>query len=487
MGYGMKNHTLLIASFLTIMVNGVGTAVRGGLLMEWGSAFGFTQTELGQITGMGFTGFGCVILLASLFLDKFGYKPFLVIAAVLHVVSVLLTTAATFAYSSRVDADPEAAKSAAYFCLFWGIFLFAVANGICEAVINPLVATIYSKQKTHYLNILHAGWPAGMIVGSLLGLLMIGRVRWEIVLALYLVPTLIYLLMIIKQKFPTSEAADAGVSFVDMLKELAAPMLIFLLLLHVCIGYVELGTDAWIANIMDLTLSGKGLLILLYTSSLMFVLRFFAGPIVHRINPLGLLFVSAVLAFIGLYSLGSFTTVAAIMVAATVYGVGKTFFWPTMLGVVSERFPRGGALTLGAIGGAGMLSAGLLGGPGLGYTQDRYASQNLEETSPALYEDYAAKETNSFLFFADVRGLDGSKTGPVLAKAKDPEQELTADEQAVTDASFYGGQSALKLTAAVPALMAVGFLLLLIYFRKQGGYKQIVLSSTKDPESPATE
>ena len=113
-------HKILIASFLTIMVNGIGTAVRGGILVDWGTNFTFTQTELGKITGMGFTGFGLVILLASMFLDKFGYKPFLVLAGVLHTASVFLTVAATYMYTSKVDADPEAAKAAAYFCLLIG-------------------------------------------------------------------------------------------------------------------------------------------------------------------------------------------------------------------------------------------------------------------------------------------------------------------------------------------------------------------------------
>jgi len=483
----MNSRKLLIASFLTIMVAGVGTAVRGGLLLEWGNAFGFTQTDLGKITGGGFTGFGMVILLASLFLDKVGYKPFLLLAGVLHVGSVVLTTAATVAFSASVDTDPEAAKNAAYFCLFWGIFMFAVANGICEAVINPLIATLYSKEKTHYLNILHAGWPAGLITGAIMGLFLIGNIRWEIVLALYLIPTVIYLFMIAKEPFPKSEAAAAGVSFVDMLKEFAAPMLLFLLVLHACIGYVELGTDSWIVNIMDNALGGKGLFILLYTSTLMFVLRFFAGPIVHRINPLGLLFVSAILAAIGLYSLGSFSTLMAIMIAATIYGTGKTFFWPTMLGVVSERFPRGGALTLGAIGAAGMLSAGLLGGPGIGYTQDRFASENLQASSPEVFQEYVAEGTNSFLFFSPVEGLDGSKTGPVLGKASDPSATLTEEEQMVKDASFHGGQMALKATAALPASLAIGFLLLIIYFRMQGGYKPIELSSSEEAQPPAME
>ena len=478
----MNNNTkLLIASFLTIFVAGLGFAVRGGLLLEWGSEFGFTQTELGQITGGGFVGFGLVILIASLFLDRFGYKPFLMLAGALHVLSVIVTVAATFVYSGAIDTNPDFARAGAYLCLFWGIFIFAIANGICEAVVNPLVATLYRDEKTHYLNILHAGWPGGMIVGALLGVAMIGRVHWEIVLALYLVPTLIYVLMMFGEKFPLSEATAAGVRFGEMIREFAAPMMIFLLVLHVCIGYVELGTDSWIANIMDTVLGGMGLFILLYTSVLMFVLRFFAGPIVHRINPLGLLFASSVLAVIGLYALGYFATAVTVMVAATIYGVGKTFFWPTMLGVVSERFPKGGALTLGAVGGVGMLSAGLLGGPGIGYVQDRYASEHLQANAPAVYEEYKAEGTNRFLFFRAVQGLDGSRAGPVMEKAKDFSIVLPPDEQAVRDASFYGGQSALKATALVPAFMALGYLFLIFYFRRTGGYRQIVLSPSADP------
>ncbi len=476
----MNKTKLLIASFLTILVAGLGTAVRGGLLLEWGTAFGFTQTELGQITGGGFVGFGLVILVASAFLDRYGYKPFLMGAGVLHVLSVVVAIAATVIYNGSIDTDPEFARAAAYFCLFWGVFIFAVANGICEAVINPLVATLYPKEKTHYLNILHAGWPAGLICGSLLGIGLIGRVRWEIVLALYLVPTLIYVLMMVKEKFPRSEAAAAGVKFMDMVKEFAAPMLLFLLVLHVCIGYVELGTDSWIVNIMDTVLGGKGLFILLYTSILMFVLRFFAGPIVHRINPLGLLFVSACVAAIGLYSLGSLAGAVTVMIAATIYGAGKAFFWPTMLAVVSERFPKGGALTLGAVGGVGMLSAGLLGGPGIGYLQDRHASQDLQAKAPAVYEEYKAQGTNSFLFFAPVQGLDGSKAGPVMEKAKDFSIELPPDEQAVRDASFHGGQTALRITAAIPVFMALGFLYLILHFRRAGGYKQIELTSQQE-------
>jgi hypothetical protein len=241
----------------------------------------------------------------------------------------------------------------------------------------------------------------------------------------------------------------------------------------------------------------KGLLLFVYTSALMFLLRFFAGPIVHRISPLGLLFVSALLGFVGLNMLGVATTVFACVVAATVYAIGKTFLWPTMLAVASEQFPKGGAITIGALGGIGMLSAGLLGGPGIGFKQDYNATANLKEKGSEVYDRYKAAKENSFFGFK-VTGLDGAKVGVLddggkeLGRASDllkkegrsdknvedlsawwQEASKTAanDKALVTDAGLYGGRQALKLTSYVPLTMAVFYLLLILYFRSRGGYK----------------
>jgi MFS family permease len=466
---------LFLASFITLIVAGVGFAVRGGILGDWASQFGFTKTELGTITGGGLVGFGVVILMASALAEKVGYGKLLIAAFWLHFISVIITLAATPLYG-----DGSGGNTLLYWCLYVGTFTFAIANGICEAVINPLVATLYPNAKTHYLNILHAGWPGGLILGGVIAYLFASvdaklvHVSWEFLIALYLIPTLIYGFMIFKKEFPLSEARAAGVSYVEMLKEFAAPLLLVLLLLHACIGYVELGTDSWIVNIMQNVIQGNAFLLFIYTSALMFTLRFFAGPIVHKINPLGLLFVSAVFAVIGLYSLGSFQTGFAIIIAATIYGIGKTFFWPTMLGVVSEQFPRGGALTLGAIGGIGMLSAGLLGGPGIGYTQDYFASKYLQEKNQVAYEQFVAEDEHAFLFFPSIAGLDGSKVGALMEKKP---EDLTAEEkeykQPVADAGIHGGQMALKWTAIIPLFMAIGYLLLILYFRSKGGYQAV--------------
>jgi MFS family permease len=455
------------ASFLTLIAAGMGFAVRSDVLGEWSSAFGFTQTELGQITGGGLTGMAFTIIGFSLFADKIGYKWILVGAFLLHVSSAALTLAATPVFDNY-------GKDATYSCLFWGMFMFSLANGMCEAAINPLVATLYPKQKTHYLNILHAGWPGGLILGGLLAYCFVGdkcvvtKLRWEIPMLFFLIPTLWYGVIVLKEKFPTSEARAAGVKFSEMLAEFAAPVLLFLLVLHAMVGYVELGTDSWIANIMSGFIK-NGVLLLVYTAGLMFVLRFFAGPIVERINPLGLLFVSSILGCIGLFMMGSMLATSAgvgmILVAATIYGVGKTFLWPTMLGVVGERFPKGGALAMGAMGGIGMLSAGVLGGPGIGYTQDVNTARKLQELSPAAYEQVASKQENRFLFFPPVRGLDGA----TVAQLDSGSPVYTE----VREAENYGKSQALKITAAIPAAMAVGYLILLIYFRSIGGYKLV--------------
>lgn len=539
-------YILLWAGFMAILAAGVGFSIRGGILGQWGEQYGFTQSELGTITGGGLTGFGIVILLSSLIADWVGYGKLMISAFVMHLLSAVLTLAAGYAYA-------RGGKDMAFLCLFWGMFLFAIGNGISEAVVNPLVAALFPNDKTHYLNILHAGWPGGLILGGLASYFMAGGegtrpVAWQIQISLFLVPVVLYGLMLLGQKFPRSEASQSGVSYRTMLGELGMSgalvicallglfffndvklplfaaiglaaalwaafgaatgfrfgyaVLAFLLLIHAMVGYVELGTDSWITKITGSIMGSpaKGLLLFVYTSSLMFILRFFAGPIVEKISPIGLLMVSALCGSIGLYLLGNSVGALACVAAATIYGVGKTFLWPTMLAVVSEQFPKGGAITIGAAGGVGMLSAGLLGGPGIGFKQDYYASAELRKT-PGVFDRYRAAEENSFLGITTV-GLDGAKVGVLndggkeavraldLMKAdKDTPANALAAQQALVDwwegakvtaegdkglvdeAGLAGGRAALRLTAFVPLTMFVCYTLLFLYFKARGGYR----------------
>jgi MFS family permease len=544
---GLNPQRLLWAGFMAILAAGVGFSIRAGILGQWAEQYGFTQTELGAITGGGLTGFGIIILLSSLIADRIGFGPLMFAAFAMHLVSAALTLATGAAYEAG-------GKPLAFQCLFWGMFLFAIGNGIAEAVVNPLVATLFPKNKTHYLNILHAGWPGGLILGGLASYFMAGGVggkpvSWQFQISLFLAPVVLYGLMMLGQRFPKSEASSSGVSYRDMLGELglvgaavicgllalffksdlglpplvaggiAAALLVAfgaatgfrfghlllaaLLLVHAMVGYVELGTDSWISKITGTIMNSpaNGLLLFVYTSGLMFVLRFFAGPIVERISPLGLLAASALFGAVGLTLLGNAQGGLMCVIAATVYGIGKTFLWPTMLAVVSEQFPKGGAITIGAAGGVGMLAAGLLGGPGIGFLQDQNASANLRESSAAVYDRYKAPKENEFLWMKTF-GLDGSKVGVLEDGGKEAQRALdlmqrqnarpdaitaqkklvdwwttsaapdaAADKPLVEAASLFGGRQALKLTAFVPATMLACYALLLAWFSTRGGYK----------------
>jgi MFS family permease len=551
---------LFWASFFTLIAAGMGFAITNDILREWGRQFGFTQSELGQITGMGLTGFGLTIIFFSFFADLVGYGKLMVVAFLLHATSVVVTLAAPYAFRTY-------GQEGAYWCLYIGQFSLSLANGTCEAVINPLTASLFPRNKTHWLNILHAGWPGGLVLGALvtLGLNQIGGIVWQVRWSIVLLPMLLYGLMMVGRRFPRSEAREHGVTIRQMmgvvgmlgafvvmaliglwltnlvpafrdLTGLDVPdwsgwalagvlwiaygffirfspgylILAFLYVLHAMVGYVELGTDRWIIDITKTVLANEDVaqMAFIWTNVLMFTLRFFAGPIVHKISPVGLLFASAVVATIGLYMLGQpFTNSTWPWLAAvTIYGLGKTFYWPTMLGVISERYPKGGALALGVSGGVGMLAAGLLGNPLIGYKQDFAATQQIEQSAPETYQRYRSPTPKAPIpGIPEIAGLDNAKIGVLADEGKQLTTDLEllrkegrtdpnldklntwwtdqgkpnagTDKPRVNDATLHGGKTALYWTAAVPAAMAVGYLLLILIFRLMGGYKQVHLGT----------
>jgi MFS family permease len=507
---------LLWAGFLAILAAGVGFGVRGGILANWAEEFGFTGAQLGAIGGAGFTGFCFGIIITGVVVDKIGYGKLVFAAFLFHVLSAFITFAATGGQE----------QSTAYNFLYWGTFVFALANGTLEGVANPLVATLFPNNRTHYLNILHASWPAGLVLGGLIGwTLGEAGVSWKIQLGLFLIPTILYGVWFVGQKFPKSEAVESGLSFGEMFKEvgilgsavaayllvlfcqkaLSLPdavswviggvilvtagmitkfsvgsfLLFILFITHALVGAVELGTDGWIQNITGNILSpAEGKILFVWTSLVMFALRFCAHFIESRmkISPIGLLLICAILAVIGLNLTSGIATFTGAMLALTVYALGKTFFWPTMLAVVGDRFPRTGAVAMSIMGGIGMMSAGLLGNEGLGYAKDRFSVDDLKEANPALYEESKAKEPASFLFFDEVTGIDGKKLG----EAKDAAaEERTPEQKQLVAASIAGDRKTLKVDSLIPATMAGIYILLMIYFKAVGGYKALKITPEK--------
>lgn len=512
-GIAPNSGRLLWAGFMAIMAAGAGFALRGGIFDNWGSEFGFTATQLGAIGGAGFTGFCFGIIIGGVVCDKIGYAKLVIAAFALHVISAIVTFTAS---------TPENA----YQILTIGMFIFAYANGTLEAVSNPLVATLFPNNRTHYLNILHASWPLGMIFGALVGWFLDDKlqVHWKYQLALYLIPTVIYGFMFLGQHMPKSEASEKGSSLGEMFKDVGilgaavvcyllslffagnlgfppavsygvagvllvavgimtkfsvgSVLLFFLFITHALVGAVELGTDGWIQNITgNLFTSEQGKALFLWTSMIMFGLRFSADFIEKelKISPIGLLCICAILACIGLNLASSMHSFGMALVALGIYAVGKTFFWPTMLAVASDRFPRTGAVAISIMGGIGMLSAGLIGGPGLGYAKDRFSADTLKTTDAATYEQVKVTTPSKFLFFGEVNAIDGTKLSE--AQKLKPE-ERTPAQKAIVDSSITGDRRTLKADAFIPASMALIYLLMLLYFKTIGGYKAVHLEGT---------
>jgi len=554
---------LLWAGFMAILAAGVGFALRGGIFGSWAAEYGFNASQLGAIGGAGFSGFCFGIIIGGVIVDKIGYGKLVALALIGHIVSAFVTFGAT---------SPENA----YGFLYWGMFIFAFANGTLEAVANPLVATIFPKQRTHYLNILHASWPLGMVVGAVASGLLGGGIfgipglglGWKAQLSFYLVPTIAYAIMFMGQSFPKSEAAEKGADLGEMTKDIGilggavvcylltlffagalgletitanvigvilliavamvsrlikkpsleslaaiavcalialqaqtaldlsntaglaitialvmglgltmgwtfGSILLFVLFItHALVGAVELGTDGWIEAITgNLFTPEQGKILFILTSAIMFGLRFCAHFIETKLgfSPIGILVTSALLAFGGLQLASGMQSFGVACLALGIYALGKTFFWPTMLAVVGDRFPRSGAVAMSIMGGIGMLSAGLIGSPGLGYAKDRFTSESLNATAPAVYAANKSTTESKFLFLAPVTAVDGKK----LEEAKKAGDKGTAEQKAIVAANQAGDRATLKADSFIPLTMAAIYLLMLFYFKSIGGYRAL--------------
>ncbi len=497
---GLNHHDkrLFWGCFIALVATAFGFIIRALIINDWGADFNLTETQKGELLGVGLWPFAISIIVFSLIIDRIGYRNAMIFGLVCHIASAIVT----------IFAD-------GYWMLYIGTFIVALGNGTVEAYINPVVATLFSKEKTKWLNILHAGWPGGLVLGGILTIALGLNVSWQVKVGLLLIPTIIYGAMLWNEKFPVQERVAAGVPYRDMLAEVGIagalictalimieigrvfalsywltgiiivvlvaiygyytrsfgrPLFLLMLIIMMPLAITELGVDSWITDLMTPEFSGLGISpgwVLVYTSAIMMVLRFYAGHIVKRISPLGLLAASAAIAATGLFLLSG-ATGFAILLAATLYGLGKTFFWPTSLGVVAEQFPRGGALTLNAIAGVGMLAVGVVGNPFLGYFQDTAVNSNLvaydEANNTSLHDSYVTLQKTGV--FGRYEALDGD----AVAQASE------ADRAAISEVQSAAKKDALKTVAIFPIFMLLCYLGLIFYFRSKGGYRPVQLN-----------
>lgn len=336
---------------LSIFMIGLGFAVRANIAPNLQSDI-YDKIDLqnsaamvGEALGITFTGFALTLLFGSALVDRIGMKRMLLISSVGYIAGAAGLLAATM---MPVGSTVEN-------LVLISLLLTGLGWGAVEAASNPMIAALYPEEKTHRLNILHAWWPAGIVVGGLLGVAISEMdLSWRLNMMILMLPAVVLTWMVASSTFPVTERVATGVSYRDMLLELVRRPLFWVFW---CCMYLtaaaELAPGQWVNISLSNIVGMQGILLLVYVSALMFVMRHFAGPIVERISSVGLMFVSCIAAGVGLYLLSLATSPILAFGAATIWGMGVCYLWPTMLAITAERFPRGGAVALGLMGFAG--------------------------------------------------------------------------------------------------------------------------------------
>ncbi len=330
-------------SCMALVTTAMTFAIRARLELVWEGGFSLSAKEMGLAMAPAFWGFTLAQFIGGPFVDLIGMKRFVRLAFFLHVIGIVVTV---FARD--------------FWTLFIGTLLIGVGNGSVEAGCNPLVASIFTGNKTKMLNRFHVWFPGGIVIGSLVGYLVIDilKLPWQVLVGTLIIPLVSYGLLMLGQKFPKTERVEMGVSYGSMWKSILKPLFLVMLFCMLLSAATELTTGQRISSLLQDT-GVAPILVLAFINGIMAIGRSFAGPIVHKINTTGMLFFSAIVSMIGLllmsYVSGSFMTFAA----AAVFAIGICFFWPTMLGFISENIPETGALGLSIFGGAGMLSTSI--------------------------------------------------------------------------------------------------------------------------------
>ena len=353
----MNKRALFVVSSLSLVTTSMSFALRGDVANAMSAAFHITNEQLGLVFSPAFWAFAIAIVTSGSIVDLVGMKRLHVLSAIGYIVAVSMVIFAPRPPGPVVSLFDNAGT----IILYIAFFVMGLSQGLVEGVINPLTVSVYPEEKTRRLIMLHAWWPGGQIIGGLSAVLMakVLHASWQVELSLIMIPAAIYLVMALAQNYPPTERVQSNVTTKEMWREALRPLFLVFCICNGLGAAAELGPDQWFPKVMgDLIPQMQGVLFLVYTAGLMFLIRTFGGDISQR-KPLGTMIVCAALTFTGLYWLGSLRpgdSALLAFTAATVFGVGKTFFSPTMLGIASEQLPRGGALLMSIMGGCGMLA-----------------------------------------------------------------------------------------------------------------------------------
>lgn len=369
MSQTIHRSTIFIGCSLALVVTAMTLAIRAGILGQLNQSLGLTDTELGWINGMAFLGFPVATMLGGLLYNFLGAKRLMAMAFIGHLLGLLLT----------LSAD-------GFWLLILSSFLIGFANGSVEAACNPLIADMYHDNKATMLNRFHVWFPGGILVGALVSKFMTDAgFNWQAQIAVMLVPTLAYGVILLRQSLPESNHIETNTAI--NVRGLFSPLYLFLVLCMTLTATTELGTQQWIERILGAS-GASPMFIMALMTGLMAVGRYFAGPLVHRFNPIGVMFGSALVSACGLLALSS-ATGAQVYIAAAIFALGVTYFWPTMISLVADYTPQTGALGMSLLGGAGMFAVSLW-NPVIGHWIDQARAEAQAQALQGLAAELAA-------------------------------------------------------------------------------------------------
>jgi MFS family permease len=532
---------LFVASCLALITSAFSFQMRQNVADDVGSYFLLTKQVVGELMGGQFLGMALAMLVFSPLCDSLGMGKVLGLAWLCHLVGISGTLfakeladqgfAASLAsglsglsggISNTVGFSPMpdpnvVGDNKAFWVLWLAAFIIGSANGLVEVAINPLAATLYPDNKTHKLNVLHAWWPGGLIIAGLIALFFVNPLfgkkaeffeytidpaklgiadfvnkvpSWKFKYGLIYVPLLLYGLMSVGQRFPATERVQANVSTGAMFLQILRPLFLVWAFCMLLTASTELGTNSWMESILTRTAHVSGTLVFIYITVLMFILRFFAGPIAHKLSPVGMLFVCSILTALGLYGLSVANNAVTAFATATVFGIGITYYWPTMLGVTAERFPKGGALLLGLMGCVGNLAISQV-TPLMGAIYDSFTVASLPADVKGTSVDgksLVKEEPIPKWMPTDVTErifpAGGQKLNPAarellddLAKTDPAKEQVLAE---VKQAEATGASWAFRWTTVLPCVLVVIFGLIALVDKLRGGYRAVKLTPKVD-------
>ncbi len=376
----VNKNQIFIAASISLVVTAMTFAIRAGILTDLGVQFELTNAQLGWINAMAIGGFPIATVLGGLLYNQLGARKLMIMAFVSHLIGLLMTIFA-----------------GGFATLLISSLLIGFANGSVEAACNPMIADMYTNNRTAMLNKFHVWFPGGLAIGALVsGLMTYLGLGWQLQIAIMFVPTLIYGFMFFKQKFPESQHIETNTSL--NIKSLFSPLFLFIVICMTLSATSELGVQQWVEKILGST-GVNPMLVFAMITTIMALGRYFAGPLVHKLNPVGVLWMSAIVTTIAVYSMSVVEGSVLIYISAIFFAIGVCYFWPTTIGFVSEYMPKTGALGMSLVGGAGMLATGIW-QPVIGSWLDKGREAALASGATAeAAEVVAGRETLSYMVF----------------------------------------------------------------------------------------